>query len=274
MTRKDYWPDTNKKFQNINIMVSAKETTGINRQDWFMHWFDSAFYHQLYGHRDEKEASGFVDRLLEELKPPQKSRMLDLGCGSGRHAKYLASKGFDVTGLDLAASSIRTARKSETNNLHFYRHDMRVPFGTKRFDHVFNFFTSFGYFKAQSENDRVVKNISASLKSGGYLLMDYMNAAYAEERLVEAEEKNIDGVVYNITRWADSKFIFKKISIENMQAGIPAEFTEQVAKFGYDDFMIMFNRNGLEIQKIYGDYRLNGYDSENSPRLILLAKKI
>jgi len=243
-----------------------------NNANWYKQWFDSAFYHQLYSNRSEKEATDFIDELMDELDPPANSTMLDLGCGAGRHAKWLAAKGFDVTGLDLAASSIRSAKRYEQTNLRFAKHDMRDAFGKNHFDYVFNFFTSFGYFKNDEENHKVVRNIYDALKPGGSLVLDYLNVAWCEDRLVAEETKEIDGIVYHISRWTDEKFFYKKIAIENMPSG-QSEFVEQVAKFELNDFDYMFERNGLKLEKVYGDYRLNEYDSGGSPRMILLAEK-
>ena len=101
---------TNYIQQEITNAIATKAKSA-----WFEKWFDSSFYQKLYANRDEKEASGFVNELLSELQPPPYSRMLDLGCGNGRYSKWLASKGFDVTGIDLAASSIRDAKKYESD---------------------------------------------------------------------------------------------------------------------------------------------------------------
>ena len=69
-------------------------------EPWFKNWFDSAHYHQLYANRDEKEAQHFIDALLAALQPANDASMIDVGCGAGRHSKYLASKGYNVTGID------------------------------------------------------------------------------------------------------------------------------------------------------------------------------
>src|SRR5690348_7112852 len=98
---------------------------------WFKNWFNSSFYHQLYAKRNEQEAAGFIDALLNELQPAPDSCMLDLDCGNGRHSKYLASKGFNVTGVDLATASIREAKKCQTPSLQFHRRDMRDNLGKK-----------------------------------------------------------------------------------------------------------------------------------------------
>ena len=160
-----------------------------------------------------------------------------------------------VTGLDLAASSIRQAKKYESFNLRFSRHDMREPFGNNHFDYVFNFFTSFGYFKEEGENRKVIRNIFNALKPGGTVVMDYINVAYSEKRLVAEEKKEIDGITYHISRWSDDNYFFKKIIIDDVQVEGEFEYIEQVAKFGPDDFKDMFNDNGLELQTVFGDYR-------------------
>jgi 2-polyprenyl-3-methyl-5-hydroxy-6-metoxy-1,4-benzoquinol methylase len=243
-----------------------------SRKNWFKTWFDSEFYHKLYAHRNEHEAEGFVQELVDALQPPPGSSMLDLGCGNGRHAKYLAAKGFHVTGIDLAFSSIQYAHRWETERLKFYKHDMREHFGKNCFDYLFNFFTSFGYFTAE-ENECVIRNIAMSLKENGVVMIDYMNVAYTVKQLIPAEEKEIDGMVYRIRRWADESHIHKTIAIDNMQANFPYTNTESVMKLYKEDFIEMFERHGLELTRVYGNYQLDEYDEEASPRLILLAQK-
>jgi SAM-dependent methyltransferase len=253
------------------MKITIEELIG-SRKNWFKTWFDSEFYHKLYAHRNEKEAAAFVGELIHELQPQATSSILDLGCGNGRHAKYLAANGFRVTGLDLAFSSIQQAKKWETKMLKFYKHDMREPFGENCFDYVFNFFTSFGYFNAE-ENDRVIHNMAMSLKVNGVLMIDYMNVAHSVKGLIPAEEKEIDGIVYRISRWADESHIHKRIEIDNVQANSPYTNTESVMKLYKNDFNEMFEKNGLRLTKVYGDYQLDKYREETSPRLILLAQK-
>jgi SAM-dependent methyltransferase len=96
-------------------------------------------------------------------------------------------------------------KNMRSTTLRFYRQDMRIPFGKNAFDYVFNFFTSFGYFNDPDDDNKVVRNISTALKPGGLLVMDYINAVYAERRLTASEEKEIDGIVYHIRRWTDEK---------------------------------------------------------------------
>jgi len=250
--------------------TTATTTATQTESQWFATWFDSHHYHQLYAHRSDAEAAGFMDALIDRLDPDEHASILDLGCGAGRHAKYLASKGFCVTGLDLAAASIRTARRFERPGLHFQRHDMRQPFGRGRFDYVFNMFTSFGYFDDAAEHRLVIRNIANALRSGGRLVLDYLNVSHAEARLTPSEVKQINGATYRITRWSDATHFHKRIVVEDAVAG-PLEHVERVAKFRLADFLAMFAGTGLSLEAVYGDYALQPYNTRTSPRLILLA---
>src|SRR6476469_4275410 len=106
-------------------MMQTNEITPVRNLPWFKVWFDSPYYHKLYTNRSDEEAAFFIDELVTVLQPKQDAAMLDVGCGNGRHCKRLAAKGFNVTGIDLALSSIRQAKKYETSRLHFFQHDMR-----------------------------------------------------------------------------------------------------------------------------------------------------
>ena len=240
--------------------------------EWFASWFDSPHYRRLYAHRDEMEAARFLDGLVAQLRPRPDALALDLGCGTGRHSKYLASKGFQVTGLDLSASSIEQAKQLRRQCLQFRQHDMRVPFGREAFDYVFNFFTSFGYFEDASEHTAVVQNIAASLKPGGRLVLDYLNAGFVASHLQSEQETQFGSTTYQLKRWTDGRRFFKRILASN-DAGESHEYVERVARFGVDDFQRMFAAHDLRIERVYGDYGLFSYDPAISPRLILVARK-
>ena len=255
-------------------MTLTEQIVRDNAVPWFQSWFDSVHYHKLYGNRNEKEASDFIDVLIDYLQPDPGSSMLDLGCGAGRHSKHLSKKGYPVTGIDLSSSSIRAAKKWETESLQFIRRDMRDPFGTRCFDYIFNFFTSFGYFKTDYENHLVIRNIANALKDYGTVVMDFMNTNYVEERLVGQEQKEIDGIQYGIYRWVDEKFICKKIVIDEGMGFENVANEERVARFGLDDFKKMFRANGLMLESVFGDYHLCPFDLKTSPRLVMVARKI
>ena len=238
-------------------------------KEWYKAWFNSPFYHKLYFERDEKEAQEFILRLLDHLKPASHSRMLDIACGRGRHSKFLAEQGFDVTGIDLSFDSIEYAKQFEKENLHFYRHDMRMPMWINYFDYAFNFFTSFGYFATRREHDDAIRTIAKSLKPGGIVLFDYLNVHY----LVHDEIKTIDNTQYEIHRWMDEDHFYKKIIVSDPSLDSPKEFCEKVAKLSSGDFTDMLSFQNLQVVEVFGDYKLNGYSVGKTPMMIVVGRK-
>ncbi|MGH2563513.1 MAG: class I SAM-dependent methyltransferase, partial [Ginsengibacter sp.] len=224
---------------------------------WFKDWFNSPYYHQLYFKRDTEEAKKFIKELIEHLQPAKESLMLDIACGRGRHSRILADMGFDVTGIDLAVESIKEAKKYETDKLHFFVHDMRLPFWINYFDYAFNFFTSFGYFNTRREHENAIRTIAQSIKPGGTFVMDYLNAHYAEDHLVHKSELKIDDVNYYITKWFDETHFFKKIIVEDEMLKKPLQHQEKVTKFSLGDFTEMFAYHQLQVQEVFGDYNFN-----------------
>jgi len=241
---------------------------------WFVDWFSSPYYHLLYQHRDDDEAFLFIKELIKHMAPVAGSKMLDVACGKGRHSKVFAEMGYDVTGIDLSLESIKEALESEEENLHFYQHDMRLPFWIHYFDYAFNFFTSFGYFKTRREHDNAIRTIAQSLKTNGYFVLDYLNVHYAEDHLIKKAVKEIDEVKFHINKWHDEEHFYKQIQIEDKGVLIPHSYTEKVAKFNLGDFNDMFAYQGLQIQEVFGDYHFGDYHVRKSPRLIMIAKKV
>ena len=238
---------------------------------WFKSWFDSPYYHILYKNRDEEEAELFLDNLINYLKPKPHSRMLDLGCGKGRHSVYLNEKGFEVTGIDLSDQSIEYCTQFENESLSFFVHDMRRLFRVNDFDYIFNLFTSFGYFETDNENLHAIRNACLALNKDGIFVIDFLNAVLVEKNLVGEEiviEKNIE---FHIERKLEDGFFIKNISFTDK--GKKFNFTEKVAALKASDFEKYLAPCGMKIIDSFGDYQLKPFNTADSPRLILISQK-
>jgi SAM-dependent methyltransferase len=242
--------------------------------EWFKEWFDTPYYHELYFKRDEAEASAFIDRLLAYLQPAVGSAMLDVACGRGRHSLHLASKGFKVAGIDISPGSIAWANAHALPDSSFYVHDMRQPFWINYFDYAFNFFTSFGYFRTRREHEAALRTIAQSLKKDGVFVIDYLNVHYAEDHFKHSLDSDHDGLNFHITKWMDETHFYKKIEVEQDSFTEPQVYTERVSKFSLGDFTEMLAYQGLQVQDVFGDYLLGPYHVRNTPRMIIVAKKI
>ena len=240
-----------------------------NKSEWYIDWFNSPFYHQLYKERDYSEATFFMNNLIKELDIRKDSNVLDLACGRGRHSQYLSTLGYKVTGIDISKENIAEAKKNESNNLNYIIHDMRYPLSQK-FDLILNLFTSFGYYKKDTDNLSVIKSIKSNLKTNGLAVIDFLNINYVLNNLVENEEKIINNTEFIIKRYLEDNMLVKSISI--IHENKIHNFKEEVKPYRIDDFLSIFEKLNLKLIKTYGDYKLNAFNKESSPRLIMAVK--
>lgn len=242
----------------------------LQMKDWFKNWFDSEFYHVLYSKRNEKEAKFFIDSLLNFLNPKKKSFFLDLACGKGRHSIYLNTKGFSVDGIDLSKKSLDIAMKYQNNTLNFFLRDMRNIKEKNKYNYVLNLFTSFGYFKNKKDNKLVVNGISNALKKNGIFVIDFLNTDYCLNNLVEKETKIIQKKKFNIKRWHNKKYLFKKIEFQDKKE--KKSYTERIQLLKKTEIVNICKKEKLKLIKSFGDYQLNKFD-EKSERLILFLNQ-
>lgn len=143
-------------------------------------WYETIFderYPELFGPL-EQDPEEEVARIVGLLSLPPGASVVDLGCGRGRHAIPLSRRGYRVTGVDLSEKMLGLARERaqrEGASVEWVREDMRKFVRRGAFDACLSLFTSFGYFNDE-ENERVIGNVSKSLKEGGTLLLDLRNA--------------------------------------------------------------------------------------------------
>ncbi len=240
---------------------------------WFATWFDTEYYHLLYNHRNETEANRFITNILNYLALPHGSRILDIACGKGRHAKAIADRGYQVTGIDLSTNSIQEASQLSKDDLHFFVHDMREPFAENQFDAGFNFFTSFGYFETEAEHLQAAEAFVKNLKPGGLLLIDFVNKQHALNNIQQhpSEIQQRGDIVYDIERVFENNRYVKRISVCDTDKC--ALFQESLKALTKADFIRYFEPLGVNLEKTFGDYQLNAYSEIESPRLILLFRK-
>ncbi|HKV74743.1 MAG TPA: class I SAM-dependent methyltransferase [Gemmatimonadales bacterium] len=233
--------------------------------EWFQEWFGEE-YLQLYPHRDAGDAERLA-ALIEARVPGRRgARLLDVGCGPGRHLAALEKRGYRGIGLDLSASLLRRARAATLAPL--VRADMRwLPVRPATFDVVVNLFTSFGYFATDDEHGQVVAQMGAALKPGGWLAMDFLNAPAVEAGLVPAESTVLGNTLVQIRRRIERGAVIKTIETADGR-----RFVERVRLFREDELKGMMREAGLAVRSSAGDYAGSPV-TRTSPRVILFAER-
>ena len=241
---------------------------GSEEADWFEEGFGED-YLRIYQHRDEQEAEHAIELVAGNLAGEKIDAVLDLGCGAGRHTKILFERWWTV-GLDLSIALLREARR-DSPEAPYVRADMReLPFADESFDLVVNLFTSFGYFDDDREHARVLSCVRAAMRSGGTLVIDYLNASQVRSKLVPYDERVENGITIEQRRaiTADNRFVEKTITLRDKAK----EYIERVRLLSAVDLERMVTGAGFEVLKRFGDYSGSAW-SEASPRTIVFASR-
>lgn len=237
---------------------------------WYKEWFNSPYYHLLYRHRDNHEAKIFLNNLQKTLHFKSSSHILDLACGRGRHAIYLNSLGFEVTGVDLSEANIRYASQYKNDRLHFAIHDMKEVYKPQAFDVVLNLFTSFGYFRNDDENQQVISSVFTMLNPGGIFVLDYLNVTLLQLNK-QVQEIKIDDVEFHTFKYIENNRIIKQIQV--IDSNNQYFFYEKVKYYTADTLCMMIENENMKIRNIYGNYQLSTFNPSISERVIIVSVK-
>jgi SAM-dependent methyltransferase len=154
-------------------------------QDWYRSAYPPAMAKLPWADKTVSE----VDRVIRILAPQGNERILDLGCGTGRHSLELARRGFTVVGVELLEANVAVARTDAQRKgieVELAVADLRELELVEEFDIVLNLNDGgIGYFETEAENLRTFEVIAKALRRGGRHLAQTPNRLHAERNLPE-----------------------------------------------------------------------------------------
>jgi SAM-dependent methyltransferase len=234
--------------------------------EWFEEWFGEE-YLKLYPHRDEAEATRAVATIGRFVGLRPGWRVLDVACGAGRHARAFRQAGARCVGVDLSATLLRLARKA--TDAHLVRADMRLlPIRPGSMDLTVNLFTSFGYFEREVDHTTALREMIATVKPGGWFVIDFLNPSAVRRKLVPRERVRVESGEVEVGRSvsADGHYVCKTIITPSGR-----RFVERVRLFEPEEIGTMLEAEGIDIQHRFGDYDAAPLTG-NSPRTLLLGR--
>lgn len=150
-----------------------------SRQNWFAEIFDESWLRTLPENTWRRTVRE-VQFVLDSLRMPAGSSVLDMACGHGRHALELSARGYMVTGVDLSRVFLERAhRDAQRRSLtpRFMVGDMRDVAFEAEFDAAICLNTSFGFFDDVT-NYGIVTSIFRALRPGGQFILETVNRDY------------------------------------------------------------------------------------------------
>jgi len=218
-------------------------------------WYESLFENYAQKYENENFTQGTIgecDFIENEISFDKTLRILDVGCGTGRHSIELTKRGYTLTGIDLSDSQLAKAReKAEINQLHidFLQCDARnLPFDNEFDLAIMLCEGGFPLMETDEMNFEILKNVAKSLKTKGRFIFTTLNGLFPLYHSVEefcASDSEKGNATYrgntfdlmtfrdfNITEFEDDHGNIKTLNC-NERYYVPSEITWLLKSLGF-----------------------------------------
>jgi SAM-dependent methyltransferase len=237
--------------------------------------FFSGIYSQVLARLFDETTNRRQAKIIKHLLKLRRGQsVLDIPCGQGRLTLIMARLGLHATGVDRQISYINLAKlaaKRREIKANFLTGDMRQIIFKEKFDGVFNWFGSFGYF-SDKENQAVLEHYFEALKPGGRLLVDCPN----KDWILKNFKKRMDLTVDDIQTIQKSHWLKREQRIRTSWTFIRGRRKEHyvvnMRLFNMADLRDLLKKSGFGEIKFFTGLGEN-LTRNLSPRIIVVARK-
>ena len=261
--------------------VVAPSGDGTSSQRKGRLWWEDLFnddYLRAAERIEDAQIAREVDFIESSLGVERGSTVLDLACGTGRHAAELAARGYEVVGFDLSLAMLARAgdeAQERGAKLNLVQGDMREMSFEQQFDGIYCWNTSFGYFDEEKNAD-VIARIHTALKAGGQLLLDVMNRDYAVRHAPSLAWFEGDGCVCMDEMNID--FITSRMRVKRtmmLDDGRSREIEYSMRVYSLHELGKVLHDHRFKVTDVTGRIATPGvFFGAESARTIVLAEKI
>ncbi len=244
-------------------------------------WYENFFgQHYLRTVRTPtpKEVAVECDFIERALRIAGGSRVLDVGCGLGVQTVELASRGYQVVGLDISPTMVSRARdEAEDQGLKvdFVRGDMREAAFDEPFDGLLCWGTTFGYF-SEEENELAIRQFHRALKPKGTLLLEIVNRDFMIGSQPNQVWFEVDGAV--CMEETDFDYVTSRLRVKRRVASHDGQERDRlysIRLYALHEIRAMFERNGFRVDEVSGrEATLGVFFGTHSPKMIVRAERL
>jgi SAM-dependent methyltransferase len=241
---------------------------------WRDRYFEEGYLKRWRLAPADEQVAANTRALLELTGASAGSRILDIGCGHGRHAVPLAQFGFIVVGLDASWALLQRARsqsRSTGGAPAWVRGDMRLLPFQNAFDAVW-IIDAFGYLDADDEEQPFLRGIRAVLKGSGRLLIRNPNGAFIRGNFRPVEESSTDTRSVSITNRLDDdgRWLSQDVSITDSEGA--ATYHRRQRIYAPGELQAALESVGFRDIVHYGDLSGAPFSEAGSTRMITMCR--
>ena len=220
-----------------------------------------------------------TDRQVQFIKGAVKPRglVLDLACGTGRHAVPLIKEGYDVVGLDISLNLLKIA-KNRLSGVQLVRADMRhLPFRAEAFAAALSMDTSFGYLPTKRDDVQSLTELNRTIKRDGALIVDVFNREqlmrkYQAHHAANSKQRGYPSFFLSQRRSVDKngEKLRDLWTTRDKADGKIRVFRHVARLYSQKSLQGLLEKAGFAVNQVRGDYEGQQF-SPDSNRLILVT---
>jgi len=241
--------------------------------DWTRQYFDEVYLRYFLEKQSEELTDKQVDFIVRFFA--NKSRLLDAGCGIGRHSIKLGERGFDVLGIDSSPLYVSIAgekiRERNLSNVKCEVLDLRDMHFENIFNGVLSMWSSFGYFDDKT-NEKILQSFFTALVNGGKLIIDIENRDYILKYFIRETFREKNGVFIMERRRFHPLTSIVTTHRYIVGKDIRRDYIRHIRIYSATEMVNLFERMGFINIKVFGDYDFSKF-SERSKRIIIVGEK-
>jgi SAM-dependent methyltransferase len=243
-------------------------------------WWEDLFnddYLRTMERTSDAQLRAEVDFIEESLGIERGGAVLDVACGTGRHAVELARRGYEVVGIDLSLAMLARAGEEAQEQgvkLNFVQGDIREMTFEAQFDGAYCWNTSFGYFE-EEKNAQVVAGVHRALKAGGLFLLDVANRDFLARQSPSLAWFEGEGCVCMDDSSLD--FITSRVKVKRtmmLEDGRTREIEYSIRVYSLHELGKLLHDQGFKVCEVSGRIQTPGvFFGNESARTMILSEK-
>lgn len=233
------------------------------------------YYDKIYEKMDHQKEAEFIKWAVKTYKNSSGNELLDVACGTGRHAYFLKND-FKIIGFDISEEMLKIARE-KLPDIRFINGDMKKMNLEQQFDVLICMFSAINYNTTLDELKITLNNFYNHLKEGGILIFD----------MGINKENWIEGVV-SVDTVVDKNFKLARMCQSHLENGVfnssfvflvkedgRVDFDideHKLGVFGMEDVIELMKKTGFEIF-ISSDFKDEEWQLETGERPVFVGVK-
>jgi SAM-dependent methyltransferase len=246
----------------------------------------AALYDLFYAQKDYAAETAFVNECILKYHSGKPQRLLEMACGTGKHAYHLWQKGYKIVATDYSEDMLACAAENHRQwktDVQFQLLDMRNPASfSDSFDVIICLFDSIGYLGTNEHILNLLKFVHGQLKDKGLFIVEYWNAGAFLRNYEQHRVKHFDTDTGKITRRSDTEIdylnqlahVHYTITENN---GDPAAHTIKETQsnryFLHQEMQLFFQQAGLQCVAAFAGYSSEQNITVNDWHTVAVAKK-